>query len=254
MVPLYRFAQFDAFDSCMHGISRKLEESHCGFSQALHTGEPAEVIVKNRTRLETYFNHEGATQFVLAEQTHSDHVTCITEVLTRGWEKMEDAVADTDALVCNIPGVMIGVLTADCVPVLLFDPVEKVVAAVHAGWRGTQKRIVAKTVKRMQEEYGSLPSNIIAGIGPAIGGCCYEVGEEVASHFLTYGKSAVMPNAEKFMLDLPQINKFQLMEAGLQKEHISLSGICTACENTDYFSYRKENGCSGRFLSMIGVR
>ena len=254
MVSLYHFAKLSALVSCLHGVSRKLEEGNCSFSQALHTGEPAAEVTENRNVLAHCFLEEGAREFVVAEQTHSDHIFHVTKPQTKGWQSMEDAVPDTDALICNIPGVMIGVLTADCVPVLLFDPVENVAAAVHAGWKGTHKQIVSKTVKEMQVYYGCKPENIIAGIAPAIGGCCYEVGEDVAGYFLAYGEGAVVPKGEKYMLDLPLANRLQLLEAGLQEEHIKMSGICTACDVEHFFSYRKEQGCSGRFMSLIGVR
>jgi YfiH family protein len=254
MVSLYRFAKLDALASCLHGVSRKLEKGNCNFSQALHTGEPAVKVVENRKMLQQHFGKEGAIHFVVAEQTHSDHIFHITTPQTRGWQSMEDAIPDTDALICNISGVMIGVLTADCVPVLLFDPAENVAAAVHAGWKGTHKLIVSKTLKEMQAYYGCKPENIIAGIAPAIGGCCYEVGKEVAGYFMAYGEGVVVPKGEKYMLDLPQINKMQLLEAGLREEHIEMSGICTACDVEHFFSYRKEQGCSGRFISLIGVK
>jgi YfiH family protein len=253
IVDFFRFKSMQKEKHLIHGVTKRVENLPCDFSMALHTGEAVDKIMSNRKKLEEYFYKKNVHHFVLAEQTHSDHVFHVTEAQMRGWYGMEDAIADTDALICNIPGVMIGILTADCVPVLLFDPVEKVTATVHAGWRGTQKKIVAKTVKRIQEDYGSLPSNIIAGIGPSIGGCCYEVGEEVAKYFQEAYPDAVVQRNEKYRLDLPTVNRMQLEEMGVSDSQIEMSDLCTSCENEAFFSYRKECECSGRFLAFIGI-
>ena len=106
----------------------------------------------------------------------------------------------------------------------------------------------------MQEAFGCSPSDIVAGIGPAIGGCCYEVGEDVAKHFRDRPDVLEEKEGGKYMLNLPLENCLQLMDAGVPQAQIEQSGICTACESDSYFSYRKEKGCSGRFMSLIGMR
>lgn len=105
----------------------------------------------------------------------------------------------------------------------------------------------------MQELFDSNPEDIIAGIAPSIGRCCYEVGVDVAKHFFEIPQSYTQKKS-KYMLDLPYLNKVQLLQAGLIKSHIELSNICTACDTKRFFSYRKEEGCSGRFMSMIGLK
>jgi YfiH family protein len=252
MIDLYRFKKLEDETGCIHGVTMKREGALCSFSQALHTGESEEDILSNREAVAAHFQVRMPLYFVLADQTHSDNIHLVTAKETKGWESLESAIADCDALVTDQKGVMLGVLTADCVPILIYDPVRGVVAVVHAGWRGTKAQIAAKTVGKMQEVYGCDPADIIAGIAPAIGQCCYEVGEEVAKHFFDMPKGYI-PRGEKYMLDLPFINKTQLMGAGLKEEHIELSGICTACEIERFFSYRKEQGCSGRFMSLIGI-
>jgi len=147
---------------------------------------------------------------------------------------------------------MLTILTADCVPILLLDPVKNVVAAVHAGWKGTQQEIVLKTVEKMKETFNCNPKNILAGIAPSIGKCCYEVDWNVAQYFEKIEHAYSQKN-EKYLLDLPLINKTQLLQSGLLETNIEMSHICTACEVVSYFSYRKEGGCSGRFMSMIGL-
>jgi len=217
---------------------------------ALHTDEEPAKILQNRAIIEAEFPN---MKFIVAHQIHSSNIEIIKELKTQGWESQSSVVKDCDALITDKKGVMLTILTADCVPVLLFDPIQKVVGAVHAGWRGTAEDIVFKTVLKMQESFGSNPKDIIVGVAPSIGACCYEVGEDVAKHFFDH-RDSFTQKGDKFMLDLPYLNKIQLLKAGLIEENIEMSGICTTCEVDDYFSYRKEQGCSGRFMSMIGLK
>ncbi len=252
MIDFYRFDSLEKYDGLLHAVSTRSANDAYGFSLALHTGEEAEKIIKNREFVSKMLETDRKLHFIVAEQTHSDHIEVIRESETRGWDSLGDAIADCDALVTDLKEVVLTILTADCVPILLFDKEKKVVAAVHAGWKGTKSEIAAKTVCKMQEEFGSDPEDIVAGIAPSIGRCCYEVGEEVAKHFFDL-PDGYTKKGEKTMLDLPYINKYQLLENGLKEEHIEMSDTCTACETQRFFSYRKEQGCSGRFMSMIGM-
>jgi len=251
--PFYYFDHFSREKSLIHAVSQKEKGEACSFSLALHTGEEAEEIRANRRSVEQQLSAGENYVFVTANQTHSNHVCIIDKVGMRGWERLDDAVEDCDALVTDRQKVIVTILTADCVPILLYDPVKGVVAAVHAGWKGTEGEIVVKTIEAMKRRFGIDPSDILAGVAPAIGKCCYEVGEDVASHFSVY-PDAMERHGEKYMLDLPAINRRQMLAAGISEEHVEMSGICTACEVETYFSYRKEQGCSGRFMSMIGMR
>ncbi|SFV64777.1 COG1496: Uncharacterized conserved protein [hydrothermal vent metagenome] len=253
MLKFYRFSHFKKKNSLFHAVTKKSIDKPYAFSLALHTGEKKELIINNRKTLEQTLKSNTPLHFIVANQTHSNNVTIINQPFIRGWECHSNAIENCDALITNLPHVILTILTADCVPILLYDPTQKVVAAIHAGWRGSKAEIVKKTVEKMTKTFHSKPENIQAGIAPSIGKCCYEVGKEVAKHFFH------MPNAyrqqeEKYMLDLPYINKQQLLEAGLKEEYIELSNICTACEVEHFFSYRKEQGCSGRFMSMIGLK
>jgi YfiH family protein len=252
MIDFYRFKIFEKYDGLLQAVTTKSADQSYAFSLALHTGEDENEIIKNRKILAELLNHKKDLHFIVANQTHSDHIKIIEESKTKGWETLSDAIEDCDALITKQTNVMITMLTADCVPILLYDKKKKVIAAVHAGWKGTASKILAKTVLQMSETFGSDPKDIIAGIAPSIGACCYEVGEEVAQHFFDLPK-AYLKVGDKYMLDLPYINKYQLLQSGLLEEHIEMSGVCTACEVERYFSYRKEQGCSGRFMSMIGM-
>jgi YfiH family protein len=156
-----------------------------------------------------------------------------------------------DALVSGEAGVCVGIRTADCVPVLLVDTETRVVAAIHAGWRGSAENISAAAVGEMARRWGSRPGNIRAAIGPSIGVCCYEVGADVARRFGTWIPE--MERAEGPMhLDLPAINEIQLRMVGVGD--VWKSGECTFCSASRFFSFRRERERAGRMLSFIGLQ
>jgi YfiH family protein len=162
-----------------------------------------------------------------------------------------------DALMTDVPGLAVGVETADCVPVLLFDPARPAVAAVHAGWRSTVKKIVQKAVNRMHEEFRSDPSKLIAAIGPAICGKCYEVDEPVIGPvqeaFSFWRDVAVPRGVDRWSLDLVKANRHELLQIGLAAKNIHVAGMCTSCRKDLFYSYRAE-GKTGRMLSVIMLK
>lgn len=162
---------------------------------------------------------------------------------------------ECDGIVTNQPGVMIGVCVADCVPVLLLDPNKRVIAALHAGWKGTAEGIVRKGVEAMVGFFGSEPGAILAAIGPAIGPCCYQVDTPVAEAFRKAGTQfesfAQAAGPGKWQLDLVEANRNQLLRAGLEEGHVETSGFCVSCEKDLFFSYRRDNGETGRQMGFI---
>ena len=160
------------------------------------------------------------------------------------------------------PGMLLAVQTADCVPILLVDTKKRAVAAVHAGWRGTIRRITAKAVGQMRMHFGSDPADLLAAIGPAIGNCCYEVGVEIAADFLSPNPVQWLnqmppghqPPPKNVLLDLHRANESQLKQAGVQVRNIFVSNLCTACRTDLLFSYRKQGARSGRQMAAIGIR
>lgn len=253
MIDFFTFKHFKKSPSLLHAVTTKLHDHPYAFSLALHTGEDVNNIISNRNKLSNLLYSDEELHYIVANQTHSDNIKIITQKETKGWKSVSDAVEDCDALITDVKGVVLNVLTADCVPILLYDKQKDVIAAVHAGWKGTKAQIASKTVHKMTELYGCDPQNIIAGVAPSIGRCCYEVGEDVAEHFFDMPEGFTS-RGEKYMLDLPFINKQQLLAAGLKEENIEMSHTCTACDVERFFSYRKEQGCSGRFMSMIGIK
>jgi YfiH family protein len=184
-----------------------------------------------------------------------------------------------DASITNRPGLLLGVQTADCVPILLVDPRKRAVAAIHAGWRGTLQRVVVKAIGKMQMQFKTNPADLLAAIGPSIGGCCYEVGTEVATQFLSQFAEAPewfdefrtgdepnpiqwlnrmppghQPPPKNVLLDLRKANRAQLLGAGLRPLNIFTSDLCTACRRDLLLSYRKEGAESGRLMSAIAIR
>ena len=193
----------------------------------------------------------------------------------------QPAVLKGDGLMTDEPGVLLGIQTADCIPVLVADRKQRAVAAFHAGWRGTLARIVENGVGRMRLEFGSRPENLVASVGPGIGQCCYSVGDEVREQFESqFGYAPELfrevydsdPVREKYPmlfltarapghsqlgpamhLDLAEANRRQLLAAGLSKSAIAMTGQCTGCHTDVFFSHRMERGFTGRLMSVIGV-
>ncbi len=160
-------------------------------------------------------------------------------------DRREGCVGEGDALLTGEPGVTVSIRTADCLPILLADSVHRAVAAIHAGWRGTQAHIVKETIGRMRAEFGTEAGNIVAAIGPGIGACCYQVGEDVAKLFGMKGAGR---------LDLASANVSQLVDLGVPRGQIGVSGRCTFCDPVQFYSWRRDHDRAGRMISFIEVR
>jgi len=186
----------------------------------------------------------------LVRQVHGDAVYTL-----KGASASHAQVADVpaDAILTRLIGMPIGVLTADCIPVVVYDPRLRVAGVIHAGRKGTAQRIVSKTIQAMQNIYGSKPQDILAGMGPGIGACCYEVSAECIEPFKKlYPDWAgfVKPSpSNKFMLDLFSANAEDAQMAGIDPKNISKMGVCTSCQVKRFFSYRRE-GPTGRMLTV----
>ncbi len=242
---------FEKFDDILACSTLKSQQLPYLGSLALHTGESIDDIAKNRDRLKDYFPKDST--FVSVTQVHGDNIADIDSIESIDWN-MKDSDIRADAIVTQLPKVVLTILTADCVPILLYEPNRRVVSAIHAGWRGSDKKIAIKTVEYMHRVYGCNPSDIVAVIAPAIGGCCYEVDESVASKFGEYSNSLIVTSSDRYMLDLKRVNYTQLLSSGLRDKNIEISPLCTSCSSDILFSYRKEGGCSGRFISAIMMK
>lgn len=220
---------------------------------SLRVGDEAEAVHENWRRVSLASGM--AMRFATMRQVHGTNVATIEPGTTDG--------VDADALVTCSPGVALSVLTADCVPILLVAPRHEVVAAVHAGWRGTLAGIVTRTLQHLETTFGVKPAAVHAALGPAIGGCCYEVDRSIVDDLerawgAMPGAVRRRPHTDKAMLDLRSANAAVLADAGVAAERIAVTGPCTRCAVAEYFSYRASalastgGAVTGRQLSFIG--
>lgn len=211
------------------------------------TGDSTEIFKKNRELLAEKLMIKPE-QLVFPRQTHTNCVADISNI-------PETEIKETDALLTNKKGICLCVQTADCVPILLFDPVNDVIAAIHAGWRGTVKKIAEISVLEMIRKYNSNPKNILAAIGPSISPEIYEVGNEVVEEILkSFTNADILLNRNssgKFHLNLWEANKQILLENGLMEKNIEILGECSFIQTSKYFSARKEGVDTGRMVSGI---
>ena len=244
-----------------HGISTRLGGSSkwpfASCNMALHVGDlPADVWGNRRLFAEAL--HLDAARLVTPRQVHGDEIHIVEAAdAGMGARRYDESVLACDALVTDVPDIPLMLCFADCVPLLFYDPVRRVVAASHAGWKGTAAEIGKKTVLRMQDVFGSRPQDILVGIGPAIGACCFEVDESVADAF-----RAAFPEAPQILsrspvgkatVDLWAANRLQLEEAGIFSKHIDSADVCTRCNAELFYSYREAQGTTGRFAAWIAL-
>jgi len=229
-----------------------------GLNMAFHVGDNPEVVIKNRKRLCQALSL-SLESWVAGKQVHGDTVAEIDrQHLGRGAFDMIGALPNTDGLVCMEPNIALTAFFADCVPIFLLDPVKKAIGLAHAGWKGTVMEIAQKTLQKMQESFGTNPSDCLAAIGPSIGSCCYEVDApvlNVVKERLPYAKALIEPVfGEKGMLDLWQANAIALKKAGIPAGSIAMSGLCSACNTKMFFSHRKEGGRTGRMIALLMLK
>jgi polyphenol oxidase len=263
---------------CADDATGELGELNLGFTAA----DSREAVAQNRRLLTEAITGSPETRLIPIRQIHSSVIQSSVTRLACSSDATSTQLCKGDGLITNIPGMLLAVQTADCIPVLVADRKKRVVAAFHAGWRGTVKRIVESGVGRMRLEYGSRPEDLIAAIGPGIGPCCYAVGEEVFSSFesqfhyfadlfcdaydsdpvrmkypmlfLTQRPPGHSPIGPGLHLDLIEANRRQLLAAGLSARSVKVVGGCTSCQRDLFFSHRASKGHTGRMMAVIGIR
>lgn len=249
-ITYYSSPGLEIFPGVVHAFLGRTGGVSTGHLASLNMGrreeDTPENLAENKRRVAEAFGVNAGNIFTVS-QVHSDRIV----VIDRADAEVEEIkTQEADGIITGLKGLSIGILTADCVPVLLSDRKKKVVAAVHAGWKGTASKISAKAIGLMSERFESRPQDITAAIGPAIGPCCYEVGEEVVSA-IGYREGVAVQHGNKWHVDLPKANLLQLRDAGVTD--IDLSNICTSCSTDLFFSHRKEMGKTGRQLSFISL-
>lgn len=238
-----RPAIFQSIPGLVAGVSTRhgglSEYPYSSLNLGIHTDDSPDIIEQN---LALFCQDVGISPKNLARsyQVHGDKIWVTGRP---GYQSGFDAIVSVQ------PGVFAGVSVADCTPVLLVDPITRVCAAIHAGWKGTVAKIVEKTAKRMIENRGSNPADMLAYIGSCISLAHFEVGDEVAAQFDAIFKTRVN---NKWHVDLKEVNAAQLRSVGIQQ--IEIDPTCTVENNADYFSHRKEKGMTGRMLALIGFQ
>ena len=241
--------------SLVHGISPRHFETASGEKSALLLGQSGSSgsSPQHREWFLRSLNIESDEVF-LARQIHGDRVYALDDVSISADEL---AAIEADAIVTRLTGKPIGILTADCIPIIVYDTRLHVVGTIHAGRKGTAENILSKTIRVLRDAYGSRPENILMGMGPGIGGCCYEVDDPCIEPFRQKHKewaSFVKPSSgDKYQLDLFRANEEDGLGAGILRKNIFRSGECTSCLNESFFSYRRE-GKTGRILTLAMLR
>ncbi len=261
--PYFIFDNLSGFNEIKHFVSTRHGGVSKGDYSSLNIGfgtdDDNALVLENRQILAKSVNI-SLDSFVILNQIHNTNVAVVTSTMRgNGVYSRDTALCGTDAMVTNQPDICIFVMSADCVPLLFFDPVNKVIGACHAGWRGTIKKAPLATIKTMCKTFGSIPADIIVGIGPSIGPCCYNVGGEVIDSVLrTFGSTDSLIRFDNFdwqpYFDLWATNKYLLLEAGIKDNHIELASLCTQCHHKDFFSSRHGKGITGRFGAGIMLK
>lgn len=253
---LWQFSEWQA-QNIKHFVSSRVGGVSVGNYESLnlaaHVGDKEAAVQTNRYRLAEALQI-SRDSLCFAEQVHGTRVSLVSHL-----SQCQQAIPESDALISNTPGIMLIILTADCVPVLLYDPVKGAIAAIHAGWRGSVADIVGKTLAAMQAHFGTKPQEVLAAIGPCISGAVYEVGTEVSEAFY----QAFGGVAKNFLhkplhrprpfLDLVEANHYCLEKSGVLPHNILRSGVCSFQNEALCFSARRQGIKSGRMASGIAL-
>lgn len=213
---------------------------------AFHVGDNLADVLENHDLLARQLGYNRHS-LIHMRQIHSNKITIIDQTYNF------DTPPECDALITDHPNIPLMVMSADCTPILLYDPVHKAIGAVHAGRAGALNEIVTKTIQSMRENYGSIPDDIHAVLGPSISGCCYEINSAIAEETISKGyPEALRLENEKIFLDVNTILSIQLKNLGVEK--VEVIDECTACHNDRYFSYRADQQRTGRIAGVIILR
>lgn len=245
-------------EGAVHGFSTRLGGVSVGVYESLNLGasrgDDPGAVRENYRRFRAAVG-AGAGGMVFSSQVHGDAVRLCTRA-DAGAGVERPGVGDADGLVTDVPGLALVVFSADCLPILLHDPVRQVIAAVHAGWRGTAAGIAERAVEKMRDVYGCGAEDLRAAIGPGISKCCFETDEDVPNAMTrALGAGALkyieMHEGGKFHVDLKGLNRLRLERAGLSQAHIAVSPDCTACRTDKYWSHRVTGGERGSMAAII---
>jgi YfiH family protein len=223
-------------------------------NMALHTGDVREQVTANRKSFLDSL-HLKLENMVAAQQIHSANIRIVGKKETgAGALSDQTAIPETDALITSEKGIILGIFTADCLPIFIYDPLTPAIAIVHAGWRGTIAEICRLTLEKMIQTFKTDPGYCHVAIGPSICSACFEVSPEVAALFGKVNPETVIQTESGFKIDLSGFNSFLFQRSGVKPENIDVANLCTGCLNEDFFSYRIEKGTKGRMMGIIALQ
>jgi YfiH family protein len=257
----HRFENLSRHAGLFHTVSTRLggisQPPYDTLNLSYHVGDDPNAVIENRDRFSASTG-VPLDNMVFCKQAHSAIVTNVGPIdRGRGARSLDDAIGPTDAIITADDNTCLVVVVADCTPILIFDPVQRVVAAVHAGWRGTVARIVYHTVLQLKKDFNCDPKDLIVGIGPSIGPDCYQVGQDVLMKIreanLPEAKILRFKSENDMYFDLHAANRLQLMDAGVLPTHIESADICSHCATDQFFSARRMKP-TGRFAAAIMLR
>ncbi len=261
--PVLQFSIFNQTEMVNHGFSTRLGGVSTGIYASMNLGQsrgddPEKVQENYRIIADTIGVSTG--QMVCSDQTHTTNVKVVTgEDAGKGLLKPKD-YQDIDGLVTNVPGLCLVTYYADCVPLLFLDPVQKVIASSHSGWRGTVGHMGEITIQKMQNEFGCRPEHILAAIGPSICQYCYEVSEDVILQFQQSFPETIWPDLYyrkengKYQLNLWKANEWILLNSGILPEHLAVTNLCTCCNSELLFSHRASHGKRGTLAAFLALK
>lgn len=243
-----------AFTSRLGGHS---DPPYKSLNMGLHVGDQKETVIENRRKLIRAFSSD-LRQLTCCQQVHSANVILVDRKMAGlGAEDLASALPDCDAMVCHTPGLILATFYADCFPVFFFAPKQRMVAVAHSGWKGTMGRIVRATLEKMQGACGSQPEDIEVLIGPGIESCCFNIAAELADlvkqEFPSFN-DIIYEEPNRITWDLKSTICQTLIESGCPAGNISFCDLCTSCHPELFYSYRRENGNTGRMGAFIGLQ
>lgn len=239
-----------AFSTRKGGVS---EPPYAAANMAYHVGDDPRIVKENRRLLSVAVTRRKGIPVYTASQVHG-----CRSLLVDGTISVDELEAQSaDSLITAKRGILLGVMTADCLPVLLIDRQSRVVAAVHAGWRGILAGVVPRTIRAMEMNYGVKPADLLVLLGPCIGRCCYQVGGELIEKFVaeapfTVDRTWYEECVGDYYLDLLRLQVLQLQDCGVLAPAIKMANLCTAC-GSFFFSHRRERGITGRQIAVVGL-
>lgn len=237
-------AVFNPFAGGLPGVVAACSARAHG-NQSLRYGDTSRSIEDRRRFLEEV--SIDPSSLVCGEQIHADRVHYASEA-DCGHGALDTAdLPGVDAFITDRKRVPVAIFSADCCSVFFYDPQRRALGLAHAGWKGTVRGVVTRTLSCMRERFGTDPATVLVGFGPAIRGCCYEIGGDVAAHFPAY----IRENDGKRFLDLVEVNTALLLQSGVAAQHVSDARLCTFCAEASFFSYRKEGKSCGRLMSVM---